>query len=271
MPKPIISRRQALSTLLIGGAAGALATRLLGDDHPSVTAKTPHRRVLFWGGQGGLHRPKEQFERSLPIFAAAGYAVDYAGEDDNRQINDETLANYDAILVYNQSHSPKISSNQVDSLYRFAEAGKGIVFCHMTIVAGSDSDLFYRLIGGVFLGHGNGDFVPVGSPNSTTLPNGTEARENIRLDFMDTSHPALKGVESFSAWDETFTLKTDPGVTVLQHRPKMDDPASNWTWVREQGTGRIYYCAYGHDQNTWGHAAYQKQLTVALDWVTKQI
>jgi len=269
MPHSPISRRQALSTLLIAGTAGALASRLLGAASPGQAPST-NRRVLFWGGQGGLHRPKEQFERISPTLLSAGYSVDYAGEDDNQKINDENLARYDAILVYNQSSAPKITISQVDSLYRFAEAGKGIVFCHMSIVAGSESDRYYRLVGGVFLGHGNGEFVPVGSPDSTTLPNGTEARENIRLDYMDTSHPALKGVERFSAWDETFTLKSDPGITVLQHRPKMDDPASNWTWVREQGKGRIYYCAYGHDQNTWGHAAYQKQLATALNWVTKQ-
>jgi putative membrane-bound dehydrogenase-like protein len=39
-----------------------------------------------------------------------------------------------------------------------------------------------------------------------------------------------------------------------------------WTWVREQGKGRVFYTAWGHDERTWGHPGFQNLLERGVLW-----
>src|SRR5690625_7512437 len=42
-----------------------------------------------------------------------------------------------------------------------------------------------------------------------------------------------------------------------------DEP---WTWVREQGKGRVFYTAYGHDQRTWSQPEFHDLLIRGILW-----
>jgi putative membrane-bound dehydrogenase-like protein len=39
-----------------------------------------------------------------------------------------------------------------------------------------------------------------------------------------------------------------------------------WTWVREQGKGRVFYTASGHDERTWANPEFKKMLRNAIVW-----
>lgn len=215
------------------------------------TALAP-MKVLFWGGQSGIHNPQEQGNRFITAMKAVGIEVVYAGEIDNSGINDANLSKYDALVSYQQSGSPSITNSQIDALYRFVESGKGIIFTHMSIVAGAESDRYNKLVGGYFLDHGNGAYYA----------------QPIQIDSSDISHPAFKGTPVWTSWDETYVNQIYPGSTVLQHRALQDKAPSDWTWVRNQGKGRVYYTSWGHDSNSWGNAGFMKQLEIALGYVT---
>jgi type 1 glutamine amidotransferase len=212
-------------------------------------------KVLFWGGQSGIHNPQEQGNRFIAAMKTAGIQVDYTGAMDNSGINDANLAKYDAIVSYQQSGAPEITNAQVASLYRFVESGKGIIFTHMSLVAGAASDRYSKLIGGYFLDHGNGAYY--GQP--------------IVIDSNDLSHPAYAGTPAWTAWDETYVNAVYDGSHVLQRRGAQDKGPTDWTWVREQGKGRVYYTSWGHDANTWGHPGFMKQLEIALEYVTEPL
>jgi type 1 glutamine amidotransferase len=51
----------------------------------------------------------------------------------------------------------------------------------------------------------------------------------------------LDGIQPFQVWDETHVhTKINPDKTVLMER--VDDSGREpWTWVREQGKGRVFY------------------------------
>lgn len=219
-------------------------------------AVLPPMKVLFWGGQSGIHNTWEQGNRFVTEMKKVGIEVTYAGETDNAQINDGNLAKYDAILAFHQSWEPKITTAQVDALYRFVESGKGIVFTHMSLVASAVTDAeterYTQLIGGYMNGHGY------------TYPSG----DPILLDSSDYNHPALKGTPIWTTWDETYMAGVRAGTTVIQHRAKQDVAASPWTWVRNQGKGRVYYTAWGHDHYAWSKWEFMKQLEIALIYVT---
>ena len=212
-------------------------------------------KVLFWGGQSGIHNPQEQGNRFIAAMKLVGIQVDYSGAMDNSGINDANLAKYDAIVSYQQSGAPEISNAQIASLYKFAESGKGIIFTHMSLVAGAASDRYTKLIGGYFLDHGNGSYY--GQP--------------IVIDSSDNAHPALGGTPAWTSWDETYVNAIYPGSRVLQHRAAQDKGPSDWTWVREQGKGRVYYTSWGHDANSWGNPGFMKQLEIALEYVTEPL
>ncbi len=68
----------------------------------------------------------------------------------------------------------------------------------------------------------------------------------------------MQGVKPFATWDETvtFTKQNATDRTVLMER--VDGTGRTpWTWVRNQGKGRVFYTAYGHDQRTWNNPAFQ--------------
>ncbi len=61
----------------------------------------------------------------------------------------------------------------------------------------------------------------------------------------------MRGVKSFESWDETYVhneLSDDRRVLMVRAHEGGYEP---WTWVRQQGKGRVYYTASGHDERTW--------------------
>jgi putative membrane-bound dehydrogenase-like protein len=70
-------------------------------------------------------------------------------------------------------------------------------------------------------------------------------------------HPVMQGFGGFKSWDETYvhTKHNDRGRTVLEERVE-GDHREPWTWVRQEGKGRVFYTAWGHDQRTWGHPGF---------------
>ena len=129
----------------------------------------------------------------------------------------------------------------------FVESGKGVVALH------SASDMFG------------------GSERYTTLIGAQSQRQGAPSEFtaeiVQSSHPAVQGVQPFATWDETvtFTKQNATDRTVLMER--VDGTGRTpWTWVRNQGKGRVFYTAYGHDQRTWNNPAFQTLVERAVVW-----
>ena len=67
----------------------------------------------------------------------------------------------------------------------------------------------------------------------------------------------MQGLTPFETWDETYVHKNNnPDRVVLQERVE-GDRREAWTWVRNEGQGRVFYTAYGHDERTWKQPAFQ--------------
>ena len=79
---------------------------------------------------------------------------------------------------------------------------------------------FVKLVGGVFKSHKSGVFT---------------------AKITKSSHPAMKGVKEFEAWDETYRHdKLNPDRLVLMERVD-GDHREPWTWVMDWGKGRVFY------------------------------
>lgn len=198
-------------------------------------------RVLYLG-DNGHHQPELRYRQLVSGWAGQPIRLEYSG--DTKVLNPETLAKYDALMIY--ANHTKIEPEQEKALVDFVRSGKGFVPVHCASYCFLNSPEYIRLVGAQFLRHGTGTF--------TTI-------------VKDPSHPILKGIKPFESWDETYvhTKHNTEGRTVLETR-KEGAGEEPWTWVREEGKGRVFYTAWGHDDRTFGHPGFQKLLQRGLYW-----
>jgi putative membrane-bound dehydrogenase-like protein len=202
-------------------------------------------KALFLGDRGH-HRPADRFKQLDPAFAKRGIQLTYTEKADD--LNAETLAGYDALIVY--ANTTKITPTQEKALLDFVEGGRGFVPLHCASYCFLNSPKYIDLVGAQFRSHGIGTF---------------------RATVAAPDHPVMKGFTAFESWDETYvhTKHNEKDRTVLEYRVS-GDVKEPWTWVRTQGKGRVFYTAWGHDHRTWGHPGFQELVERGLRWAAGQ-
>lgn len=198
--------------------------------------------VLFLGDQGH-HRPAVMHNLVTDTFAKQG--IDLTFTTDANALNGDNLAKYDGLLIFRDSGD--LPADNETALLAFIENGKGLVAVHCASHCFRNSPKYTALVGGRFAHHGTGDF---------------------RARIIDAQHPALRGVASFESWDETYVHNELTNDRLLLMVREHDGGYEPYTWVREQGKGRVLYTALGHDERTWRVPEFQQLLQSALLWTT---
>ena len=232
---------------------GVCLLLLLGCKSQRPQADTSPRpiEILFLGHDSEHHNA----EVYMPLLAAPlfkkGINVTYT--EDPAALNAETLSRYDGLLLY--ANHETITPSQEEALLDFVESGNGFIPVHCASYCFLNSEKYIDLVGGQFQQHDTGTFV---------------------VDILRPEHPALEGVKEFSVWDETYVHhKLTDDRTVLMERVA-DTPVEGdhrnagheepWTWVREQGRGRVFYTAYGHDERVWSHPEFHQLMEQGILW-----
>ena len=188
-------------------------------------------RVLFLG-DAGHHQPAARFAQLQPVLADRGIELVYT--DRLADLDAAVLAGYDALAVY--ANIGSMSAAQEAAVLEFVRGGRGLVPLHCASFCFGNSPAWIDLVGAQFQKHGTGEF---------------------RTVAMAPDHPVMQGFGGFRSWDETYVHhKHNPrGRTVLEERVE-GDHREPWTWVRQEGKGRVFYTAWGHDQRTWSHPGF---------------
>jgi len=200
----------------------------------------PRIKVLFLG-DNGHHKPIERAADLLAPLARAGIDMDYT--DDLNDLNNENLARYEGLILY--ANHTTISPQQEKALLDFVENGKGLIALHCASYCFLNSPKYISLVGGQFESHKTGVF---------------------RTRIVDAKHPAMKGVQEFEAWDETYKhhrLTGDRHVLMVREEDGKREP---WTWVRTQGKGRVFYTASGHDERVFRNADFHRLIIQGVRW-----
>jgi uncharacterized protein len=201
--------------------------------------------VLFLGDRGH-HVPADRAAQITPVLAGRGIRVTYTERVDD--LNPETLAKHDALLIY--ANINEIKPAQEKALIDYVEGGGAFVPLHCASYCFLNSPRYIALVGAQFLRHGTGTF---------------------DTKIVDGSHPIMKGIEPFRTWDETYVhhKHNEEGRHLLQVRAEgtTEEP---WTWVRTQGKGRVFYTAYGHDGRTWQNPGFHDLLERGIRWAVKK-
>ena len=192
--------------------------------------------VLFLG-DNGHHEPAERFPQLLKGLGPLGINLTYTANADD--LNPQTLAQYDALMVY--ANIDTISPDQEKALLDYVRSGHGFVPLHCASYCFRNSMQVVSMIGAQFKSHGTGTF---------------------NTSVTDLDHPIMKGFQPFETWDETYVHHLgNPDRIVLQKRE--EEP---YTWVRNEGKGRVFYTAYGHDGRTFGNPGFHDLVYRGTVW-----
>lgn len=200
--------------------------------------------VLFFGAPTASHPGHDPITRYRVIkrnLGTEGINFTYS-ENPTEVFNAQTLKHYDALMMYgNWEQKGVMPAAQLKTLIDYVESGHGFLPIHCASACYGGSPEFVRLVGGRFQSHETGEFEP---------------------QTINSSHPITQGLAPLRAWDETYVHdQQGQDRTILQVRDK--EP---WTWVREQGKGRVFYTASGHDHRVWDRSEFHALLKNAIYW-----
>ncbi|WP_163379661.1 PVC-type heme-binding CxxCH protein [Cyclobacterium sp. SYSU L10401] len=197
--------------------------------------------ILFLGHESTHHNSEKLMPGLARHLFQKGINLTYTADPDD--LNAEKLRLYDGLMIY--ANHDEITADQEKALKAYVEGGKALIPIHSASFCFRNSDWFVETVGGQFSSHGTGDFT---------------------ASITDSSHPVMAGISEFETWDETYVhSQLNEDMTVLMERVE-GDHREPYTWVREQGKGRIFYTAYGHDERTWNQPEFLKLVTNGVLW-----
>lgn len=207
-------------------------------------------RVLFLGHESTHHDSGRFCPMIMQALGRDAIWFDYVTTPEAAFGDADYLDHYDAVLLY--ANHGTITPPQWKNLKAYVEDGGAFIPVHCASWCFGNEPEFDKLVGGRFDHHKTAVF---------------------RAKTIAPEHGAIKNVPEFEAWDETYTHKNHQpeGRTVLQVREvagaddniKTPEP---WTWVREQGKGRVFYTASGHDERVWSRGEFHELLKRGILW-----
>jgi uncharacterized protein (TIGR03437 family) len=239
--------RVCLLALLLAACAGAQASRILYLTHSA----------------GFRHDCIPVSAAILQQAAAESGELEIEWSEDAGSITAENLRRFEGVLFYTSGELP-LNDAQKRALIDFVHAGGGFAGVH------SATDTLYgwaeygELIGAYFDGH---PWV-----------------QEVRIDIEDPGHPAVQHLApGFVIRDEIYQFRNLSRESV---RPLMTLDTSSvglnadgvhpgtsdfpLAWTRIAGSGRVFYTALGHFEETWRDPRFQRLMMEGLRWVTKR-
>lgn len=223
-----------------------LAICLIGFFFLANPANPPRRLELLFLGHNSTHHNSEQLADIMSKeYFKSGINISYTTNPDDLDAN--VLSKYDGLIVY--ANYDSISSSQEKALLDFVKGGKAFIPIHCASWCFRNSPEVVDMIGGQFLKHGYDSF-----PAIITVKD----------------HPVTKGIEPFYTKDESYVHdKISKDITVLTERQE-GNRKEPYTWVRSFGKGKVFYTAYGHDENTFNNHSFLSLVKNGILWAVNE-
>jgi type 1 glutamine amidotransferase len=198
-------------------------------------------KVLLMGGRGhdwkGFHAVISEVLTKTGDF-------ELTLSDKLDDLKTESIRKFDVVMFYG-SGGNFTAPEQEQGLATFVQKGGGLVGVHATD-AFKKSDVYWRLLGGRFTGHGGGKFM-------------------MRIE--DKKHPITVTLEDFEISDETYRNKIHPKAK-LHSLARMDrgEEQQSMVWVQQDGKGRIFNTTLGHGKAAFDNSHFQRLVVRGLYW-----
>lgn len=182
------------------------------------------------------------------------------------RINKETLKNFDVVLFFTTGNP--VTKEELADLREWVKAGGALAGTHCATDTLYGESVYGDLIGAYFKTHPSG-------------------QQDITVKVEDAKHPAAAGFEDGMAYkDEMYIFKDAPYSreklhiilsigewtnTKLNEGQARKDGDYAISWCREEGKGKVFYTAFGHDPKVWKDEKFQKHLFGGLKWATGEL
>lgn len=206
------------------------------------SADAPRRlEILFLGHKSKHHDSEKLADIFTKEYFKDGINISYTTDPDD--LNEANLKGYDGLIVY--ANHDSITKSQEAALLNFVRSGKGFIPLHSASYCFRNSAEVVEMIGGQFKSHKYDSFPAV---------------------ILKPEHPVMKGITAFVTKDETYVHdKISKNIEVLSERVE-GTHHEPYTWVRPYGKGRVFYTAYGHDDNTFNNPGFLALVKNGILW-----
>ena len=210
----------------------------------------PRRLEVLFLGDNGHHKPVERLPSIMSALGNKGINFTYTNKLED--INLENLNRFDALMIY--ANWDEITPKAETALLAYVASGKGILPIHCASFCFRNSPEYVKMVGGQFWKH-------------TT--------DTISANIVQPNNQIMKGVKGLKAFDETYLhskLQADNNVLMTreikadQTKDRPETKTEPYTWTRNYGKGRVFYTAFGHDEQTWENPDFHKLLENAIVW-----
>ncbi len=234
-------------TLLIAIPLLVLASRVAWCASCSAPPCESGQKIKVLMEVGGPHHDNPELYAMLKkqLEGTGQFAVNVT--DNRDEMAQPAIENYDVVLIYTTGGA--LTEAQEKGLTSFVQGGRSVVGIHSATDSFKDSDAYWKLMCGQFIGHGGGTF---------------------RVKITGKSHSIVQGISGFEINDETYKHKFHPDskMIVLMRREEDGEPAS---WVQYYGKGRVFVTGLGHGKPAWENPAFQQMIERALLWAAGRL
>ena len=180
---------------------------------------------------------------TTPVLEKTG-AFDVTVAENQNALKIDNLKKFDEVLFFG-SGPDFTDPAQEKGLDEFVAGGGGMAGVHATD-SHKKSEVYWRLIGGRFIGHGH---------------------EKFTVYLAEKKHPVTEGMKDFQIDDETYRNNYCPEAKMesLGHMKHGKDQES-MVWVQEVGKGRVFNTTLGHGREAWVNPEFQRLLVRGLYW-----
>jgi type 1 glutamine amidotransferase len=205
-------------------------------------APKPRRLEVLFLGDNGHHKPVERLPSIMSALGNKGINFTYTNKLED--INLENLNRFDALMIY--ANWDEITPQAETALLAYVASGKGILPIHCASFCFRNSPEYVKMVGGQFWKH-------------TT--------DTISANIVQPNHQIMNGLTKLKAFDETYLhskLQADNNVLMNreikadQTKDRPETKTEPYTWTRNYGKGRVFYTAFGHDEQTWENPDFHK-------------
>lgn len=177
---------------------------------------------------------------------------------DANTITAEKLKDVDLLLFYTTG-GDLLSPATWTAIDEWLKSGKAFVGTHSSTDTMNNHRGYYEMINGTFSGH------PWGSGETVTMTN------------HDPNHVTVKMLGPEFQWkDEIYQYSHyDPKAVRVLYSLNMAKCKTRMPyhvpvcWVREYGSGRLFYTNLGHNESTWTNAKFKEHLLAGIRWALK--
>ena len=237
---------------LLTACSGTSRTAASGSPAQPSPSATPARVLMLTATRGFRHDSIPVARDVMTALAASSGAFTITETEDVSAFTDSVLTGYDVIFFALTSGEIEFGPAQKAAIVNFVSGGKGFLGVHSATDTLYDWPDYGRLVGAYFKEH-------PWTQSATVL-------------VEDPNHPSTAGLgDRFTLTEEFYTFRDNPRPRV--HVLLRLDPASvaatgdyPLAWTQSFGSGRAYYNALGHFQDTWRDVRFQRQLVGAIQW-----